>query len=151
VRPEVERRGKNAGLEGPRRKLVINVDGGARGNPGPAAIGVVVSDSDGNVVDELAEPIGHATNNVAEYRALLRGIEWARGLGADELELVGDSELVARQLTGAYKVKHPSMKPLYEEAVAALRAFDRWSIRTVPREENARADALVNHALDEAG
>jgi ribonuclease HI len=132
-------------------KLVINVDGGSRGNPGPAAIGVVVSAADGNVVDELAEPIGHATNNVAEYRALLRGIEWARGLGADELEIVGDSELVARQLTGAYKVKHPSMKPLYDEAVAALRAFDRWSIRTVPRDENARADALVNHALDEAG
>jgi ribonuclease HI len=132
-------------------KLVINVDGGARGNPGPAAIGVVVSDGDGNIVDELAEPIGHATNNVAEYRALLRGIEWARGLGADELEIVGDSELVARQVTGDYKVKHPSMKPLHEEAVVALRAFDRWSIRTVPREENARADALVNHALDEAG
>jgi ribonuclease HI len=129
-------------------KLVINVDGGARGNPGPAAIGVVVSDADGNVVDELAEPIGHATNNVAEYRALLRGIEWARGLGADELEIVGDSELVARQVTGAYKVKHPSMKPLYEETVAALRAFDRWSIRTVPRDENAGADALVNQALD---
>jgi ribonuclease HI len=151
VRPEVERRGQNAGQDGPRRRLTINVDGGARGNPGPAAIGVVVSDADGHVVDELAEPIGHATNNVAEYRALLRGIEWARGLGADELEIVGDSELVARQLTGAYKVKHPSMKPLYEEAVAALRAFERWSIRTVPREENARADALVNHALDEAG
>jgi ribonuclease HI len=129
-------------------KLVINVDGGARGNPGPAAIGVVVSDADGNVVDELAEPIGHATNNVAEYRALLRGIEWARGLGADELEIVGDSELVARQVTGAYKVKHPSMKPLYEETVAALRAFDRWSIRTVPRDQNAGADALVNQALD---
>jgi ribonuclease HI len=132
-------------------KLVINVDGGARGNPGPAAIGVVVSDPDGKVIDELGEPIGHATNNVAEYRALLRGIEWARGLGADELEIVGDSELVARQLTGAYKVKHPSMKPLYEEAVAALRAFERWSIRTVPRVENARADGLVNRALDEAG
>lgn len=129
-------------------KLVINVDGGARGNPGPAAIGVVVSDADGNVVDELAEPIGRATNNVAEYRALLRGIEWARGLGADELEIVGDSELVARQLTGAYKVKHPSMKPLYDEAIAALRAFGRWSIRTVPRAENAGADALVNQALD---
>lgn len=132
-------------------KLVINVDGGARGNPGPAAIGIVVSDGDGRVIDELAEPIGHATNNVAEYRALLRGIEWARGLGADELEIVGDSELVARQVTGAYKVKHPSMKPLYEQAVSALRAFERWSIRTVPRAENARADELVNRALDEAG
>jgi ribonuclease HI len=130
-------------------KLVINVDGGARGNPGRAAIGVVISDAEGNVIDELAEPIGHATNNVAEYRALLRGVEWARALGADELEIVGDSELVARQVSGAYKVKHPSMKPLYEEAVAALRAFDRWSIRTVPRAENARADELVNRALDE--
>lgn len=132
-------------------KLVIHVDGGARGNPGPAAIGVVVSDAGGNVIDELAEPIGHATNNVAEYRALVRGIEWARGLGADELEIIGDSELVARQLTGAYKVKHPSMKPLYEEAVAALRAFQRWNIRTVPRDQNARADELVNRALDAAG
>jgi ribonuclease HI len=131
-------------------KLVVNVDGGARGNPGPAAIGVVVSDPEGNVIDELSEPIGVATNNVAEYRALLRGIEWARGLGADELEIVGDSELVARQLTGAYKVKHPAMKPLYEEAMAALRAFARWSIKTVPRAQNARADELVNEALDAA-
>jgi ribonuclease HI len=130
-------------------KLVVNVDGGARGNPGPAAIGVVVSDPDGNLLDELSEPIGVATNNVAEYRALLRGIEWARGLGADELEIIGDSELVARQLTGAYKVKHPAMKPLYEEAMAGLRAFASWSIRTVPRAENARADELVNQALDQ--
>jgi ribonuclease HI len=129
-------------------KLVVHVDGGARGNPGPAAIGVVVSDLDGNVVDELAEPIGFATNNVAEYRALLRGIEWARGLGADELEIVNDSELVARQLTGAYKVKHPALKPLYEEAMAALRSLKSWEVRSVPREQNARADELVNKALD---
>jgi ribonuclease HI len=132
-------------------KLIVHVDGGARGNPGPAAIGVVVSDSDGNLIDELGEPIGPATNNVAEYRAVLRGIEWARGLGADEVEIVNDSELVARQLTGAYKVKHPSMRPLHSEATAALGAFERWSIRTVPREQNARADELVNRALDEAG
>jgi ribonuclease HI len=131
-------------------KLVLNVDGGARGNPGPAAIGVVVSDPDGNVIDELGEPIGVATNNVAEYRAVIRGAEWAHALGAEELEVIGDSELVARQLTGAYKVKHPSMKPLYEEAVRALRGFERWSIRTVPRAQNARADALVNEALDGA-
>jgi len=132
-------------------KLVVHVDGGARGNPGPAAIGVVVSDADGTVIDELDEPIGTATNNVAEYRALLRGVEWARGLGADELEIVNDSELIARQLTGAYKVKHASMKPLHAEALAALRSFDRWSIRSVPRADNARADELVNRALDEAG
>jgi ribonuclease HI len=131
-------------------KLVVNVDGGARGNPGPAAIGVVVSDSDGTVIDEVAERIGVATNNVAEYRAVLKGIERAQALGAGEVELIGDSELVARQLTGAYKVKHPSMKPLHTEALAALAAFDRWRIRTVPRAQNARADALVNAALDAA-
>ena len=129
-------------------KLVIHVDGGARGNPGPAAIGVVVSDDDGEVVEELAEPIGVATNNVAEYRAVLRALERAAALGATELELIGDSELVARQLTGAYKVKHPSMKPLHAQATSALSAFERWSIRSVPRAQNARADALVNAALD---
>jgi ribonuclease HI len=131
-------------------KLVVNVDGGARGNPGPAAIGVVVSDADGTVIDEVAERIGIATNNVAEWRAVLKGIERARALGADELELIGDSELVARQLTGAYKVKHPSMKPLHAEALAALRGFGSWRIRNVPRAQNARADELVNEALDAA-
>jgi ribonuclease HI len=129
-------------------KLVVHVDGGARGNPGPAAIGVVISGPDGVVLDEVAERIGVATNNVAEYRALLRGVERAAALGATEIELVNDSELVARQLTGAYKVKHPAMKPLYEEAIAALRGFDRWRIRSVPRAQNAHADALVNAALD---
>jgi ribonuclease HI len=131
-------------------RLVVHVDGGARGNPGPAAIGIVVSDTGGDVLDEVAEPIGVATNNVAEYRALLRGLERAAALGAREIEIVNDSELVARQLTGAYKVKHPSMKPLYEQAISALRGFDRWQIRSVPRAENARADALVNAALDAA-
>jgi ribonuclease HI len=129
-------------------KLVVHVDGGARGNPGPAAIGVVVSEPGGTVVDQLAERIGVATNNVAEYTALLRGIERARELGADEIEIINDSELVARQLTGAYKVKHPAMKPLYLDAMAALRKFQDWSIRSVPRAQNARADALVNQALD---
>jgi ribonuclease HI len=124
------------------------VDGGARGNPGPAAIGVVVSEAEGTVLDELAEPIGVATNNVAEYRAVLRGLERAASLGAREVEIVNDSELVARQLTGAYKVKHPAMKPLYQETMAALQGFDRWRIRSVPRAQNARADALVNAALD---
>ncbi|MGA9857420.1 MAG: ribonuclease HI family protein [Solirubrobacteraceae bacterium] len=130
-------------------RFVVHVDGGARGNPGPAAIGVVVSEPDGAVIDEVGERIGVATNNVAEYRALLRGIERAAALGAREVELVNDSELVARQLTGAYKVKHPAMKPLYEQAISALAAFDRWKIRSVPRAQNARADALVNAALDD--
>ncbi|MGZ4173931.1 MAG: ribonuclease HI family protein [Solirubrobacteraceae bacterium] len=129
-------------------KLVVHVDGGSRGNPGPAAIGVVVSDPAGHVLAELGERIGAATNNVAEYRALLRGLEKARELGAREIEIVNDSELVARQLTGAYRVKHAAMKPLYLEAMAALRAFERWQVRTVPRAQNERADALVNQALD---
>ena len=129
-------------------KLVVHVDGGARGNPGPAAVGVVVSQPDGTVLEEIGERIGVATNNIAEYRALLRGVEMARELGAMELELVNDSELVARQLTGAYKVKHPSMKPLHDEAIALLGAFESWRIRSVPRAHNARADELVNAALD---
>ena len=129
-------------------KLVVHVDGGARGNPGPAAAAAVLSALEGQVVDEVAETLGDATNNVAEYRALLLGLRRARTLGATEVEVVGDSELVARQITGAYKVKHPALRPLYLDAMAALRDFDRWSIRTVPREDNARADALVNAALD---
>lgn len=129
-------------------RLVLHVDGGARGNPGPAAIGVVISRPDGEVIDELAERIGPATNNVAEYRAVLRALERAAELGATELEIIGDSELVARQLSGVYKVKHPAMRPLYEQAMAALAGFDSWRIDTVPRARNARADALVNAALD---
>ena len=129
-------------------KLTVHVDGGARGNPGPAAIGVVVSQPDGTVIDEVAERIGVATNNVAEYRAVLKGIERAAALGADELALVGDSELIARQLTGAYKVKHPAMKPLHAEAMSWLSRFAGWSIESVPRARNADADALVNAALD---
>ena len=97
---------------------------------------------------EVSPRIGVATNNVAEYRAVLKGLQQAAALGAREVELVGDSELIARQLTGAYKVKHPALRPLYEEVVAALRGFDRWGIRSVPRAENAHADLLVNAALD---
>ena len=131
-------------------RVVVHVDGGARGNPGPAAIAAVVADPEGQVLDEVAETIGQATNNVAEYRAVLLGIERARALGATELELVNDSQLVERQLAGRYKVKHPAMRPLHLDATAALRDFERWSIRSVPREENAQADALVNQALDAA-
>lgn len=99
-------------------------------------------------MEERSERIGEATNNVAEYRAVLLGLDRARRLGASEVEIIGDSELVARQLDGSYKVKHPAMKPLHQEAMTALSAFDRWSIRTVPRADNARADELVNEALD---
>lgn len=129
-------------------KLTVNVDGGARGNPGPAAIGVVVRDQGGAVLEELGETIGRATNNVAEYRALLRGVELAAAHGGTELDLVGDSELVVKQMKGQYKVKDATMRKLNAEVKAALRPFDSWSIRHVRRAENADADRLVNQALD---
>jgi len=131
-------------------KVIVHVDGGARGNPGPAAAASVISTPSGEVIDEHAQPIGRATNNVAEYRALLLGLQRARELGASEVEIVGDSELIAKQVQGLYKVKHEAMRPLHGQALAALRSFEHWSIRTVPRAQNARADALVNAALDEA-
>jgi ribonuclease HI len=129
-------------------KVVVHVDGGARGNPGPAAIGVVVSGEDGTVLERRAETIGEATNNVAEYRALLAGLEAARALGAEEVEVVNDSELVAKQVNGEYRVRHPAMRPLHAAALEALGGFARWTLRSVPRARNAEADALVNAALD---
>jgi ribonuclease HI len=131
-------------------KAVVHVDGGARGNPGPAAAAAVVSTPDGEVLADATELIGTATNNVAEYRALLLGLRTARELGASEVEVVNDSELVAKQVNGLYKVKHPAMKPLHAQALQALAGFDRWSIRSVARAQNADADALVNQALDAA-
>jgi ribonuclease HI len=129
-------------------RVTVNVDGGARGNPGPAAIGVVLRDEDGRVLEEVGETIGEATNNVAEYKALLRGIDLAGTHEATELELIGDSELVVRQVEGRYKVKNAGMKELHAEVKRALGAFDSWSIRHVRRAENADADRLVNQALD---
>jgi ribonuclease HI len=108
----------------------------------------VISAPDGTVLDEAMEPLGVATNNVAEYRGLLLGLERARQLGATEVEVVNDSELVAHQVNGRYKVKHPDMKPLHAAALAALGAFSSWSMRPVRREQNAEADALVNRCLD---
>jgi ribonuclease HI len=131
-------------------KLIVHVDGGARGNPGPAAAACVISSADGELLDEQAQLLGKATNNVAEYRALLLGLARAKELGASEVEVVGDSELIAKQVQGLYKVKHSAMRPLHLDAMQALRGFERWSIRTVPRAQNAEADALVNAALDQA-
>ena len=129
-------------------RLVVHVDGGARGNPGPAAIAAVLSEPGGAVLEEHAETIGRATNNVAEYRALLLGIDRARALGARELELVGDSELIARQVRGEYRVKDAGLRELHACVAGALEGFERWTIRNVPRAKNARADHLVNEALD---
>src|SRR4029077_909271 len=129
-------------------RLTVNVDGGARGNPGPAAIGVVARNGDGEVVEERSERIGEATNNVAEYRALLAGIELAAAHGATAVDLVGDSELIVRQVEGRYKVKDATLRKLHGEVKAALADFDSWTIRHVRRESNADADRLVNQALD---
>lgn len=131
-------------------KVVVHVDGGSRGNPGPAAAASVVSSHSGEILDEAAELLGTVTNNVAEYRALLLGLARARALEATEVEVVNDSELIAKQVQGLYKVKHASMRSLYLEAMTALRGFEAWKIRTVPRAQNAHADALVNAALDGA-
>jgi ribonuclease HI len=130
-------------------KVIVHVDGGARGNPGPAAAAAVISDPDGTVLAEPTQALGTATNNVAEYRAVLLGLTRAAELGASEVELVNDSELVARQIQGLYKVRNAALRPLHEQALAALRAFERWSIRSVPREQNVDADALVNATLDQ--
>jgi ribonuclease HI len=132
-------------------KLIVHVDGGARGNPGPAAAAASLTTESGELLDEATELLGEASNNVAEYRAVLLGLARAKALGASEVELINDSELIARQLTGEYKVKHPAMIALFTQARAALAGFERWSVRSVRREQNARADALVNKALDAAG
>jgi ribonuclease HI len=129
-------------------RVIVHVDGGARGNPGPAAAAAVISDPGGEVLDEAAEILGVATNNVAEYRGLLLGLQRARALGATEVDVVNDSELVAKQVNGEYKVKHADMKPLHRAAVEVLDGFARWTVRSVPRAQNAHADALVNQALD---
>ena len=131
-------------------RVVVHVDGGARGNPGPAAVAAVAASAEGETLAERKAYIGEATNNVAEYRALLLGLELARELGAEEVEVVNDSELVARQIGGEYKVKHAGLKPLFTEAMKELRGFHKWAVRHVGREQNARADELVNEALDEA-
>jgi len=131
-------------------KVIVHVDGGARGNPGPAAAACVISSPEGKVLGEHTQLLGAVTNNVAEYRALLLGLEHARELGAEEVEVVNDSELIAKQINGVYKVKHAAMRPLYLEAMAALRGFEHWAVRTVPRAQNEHADALVNAALDQA-
>ena len=132
----------------PVTRLVVNVDGGSRGNPGPAAIAAVASEPGGTILAERSEAIGRATNNVAEYRAMLLGIELARELGASEVELIGDSQLIVRQVRGEYKVKDANLKPLREQVVGALEDFESWTIRDVRRERNEEADRLVNEALD---
>ncbi len=129
-------------------KLSIHTDGGARGNPGPAGIGVVISDEKRTTVREISEYIGSATNNQAEYRAFIRGLEEAKKLGASSVNIAMDSELIIKQLKGEYKVRDKGLQPLFVKAWNLLQTFKSHSAKHIPRVKNKRADALVNQALD---
>lgn len=130
-------------------KLILNIDGAARGNPGPAAVGVVIKDSHGKVIHKSGNYIGETTNNQAEYKALILALEEATYLGASEMIILADSELLVKQIKGEYRVKNPGLRLLFDEACKLLRRFGRCSIRHIPREQNREADKLANKALDE--
>lgn len=129
-------------------KILIHIDGGARGNPGPAGAGVVLHDESGRPILEAGYFLGRMTNNQAEYTALLCSLHAARRAGAAELAIRADSELLVRQIKGVYKVKNPGLKALYDDARRRLRDFKHWEISHVRREANSRADELANAAMD---
>lgn len=131
-----------------RARLIIFSDGAARGNPGPAGAGGLIKDSTGEVLAEISEYLGETTNNVAEYKALILTLEKALQYGKDEVKIYLDSELLVRQLTGAYKVKNSGLKPLFERARQLLTAFNKAGIEHIYRSENAHADELANKAID---
>jgi ribonuclease HI len=128
----------------------IHIDGAARGNPGPAGVGVLIIGPDGQIAERVHRSIGEATNNVAEYRALLLALERAQARGYPEIEVFSDSELLVRQLQGRYQVKHPVLRVLFATARQRIEGFRRFRIQHIPREQNAEADSLANRALDEA-
>lgn len=130
-------------------RVVVEADGGARGNPGPAGYGAVVLDAaTGEVLVERAEGLGVVSNNVAEYRGLLAGLRAAREVGATEVEVRMDSKLVVEQMSGRWQIKHPDMRRLAAEAAGLLREFATVSFEWIPRARNTRADALANQAMD---
>ncbi len=131
-----------------KRVLVINTDGGARGNPGPAGIGLVIKDESGQLVYSFGGYIGETTNNVAEYSALVKALEESYNLGGTDLRIQMDSELIVKQMTGQYKIKEPTLQELAGKALAMLNKFNSHSFVHVRREFNKEADALVNKALD---
>ena len=126
----------------------VRTDGASRGNPGPAAIGVVIEDMDGREIAAHSEAIGRATNNVAEYRAVIQGLRMLADLGAHRAEFLLDSELVVQQLNGVYRVKDPKMAVLHQEASRRVAKLGQITFQHVPRQENTRADQLANEALD---
>ena len=129
-------------------KWTVYADGASRGNPGPAAIGAVIYDPDGREAYTVSRRLGRATNNEAEYQAAIAGLEAALALGARQVELRLDSELVIRQLEFRYKVRNPRLKPFFNRILELRRRFDVFETKSIPRAENARADALANQALD---
>lgn len=129
-------------------KLIIYTDGGARGNPGPAGIGAVLKNENGEIVAEISEYIGETTNNQAEYRAVAAAIAKARELGAEELNFYLDSELVVKQINGEYKVKNKDLAPLFVKIYNARQGFKKTTFRHIPREKNGEADRLANLAMD---
>jgi ribonuclease H / adenosylcobalamin/alpha-ribazole phosphatase len=138
-------------MSGPPDEVVVWSDGGARGNPGPAGYGVVVTTPGGEILSELAEGIGWATNNVAEYRGVIAGLEQARALGARRVRVRADSLLVVNQQKGLWKVKNPALRALWAEAGRLAALFERVSWEHIPRESNRNADVLANHAMDVQG
>ena len=130
------------------KTFFIYADGGSRGNPGPAGIGAVILDAKKKKVKEVFKYIGEQTNNNAEYNALIAGLEEIRSLGGDEVIVNLDSELVVKQLNGEYRVKNREIKPLFEEAIGALKKFRSFEIRRIDRSENKEADKLVNKAIN---
>jgi probable phosphoglycerate mutase len=132
-------------------RLTMYIDGGARGNPGPAGFGVRIERADGTVVEELSSSIGIATNNVAEYRALLAALEWAQANHQRDLLVRSDSLLLVQQMRGVYKVKHPGLQPLHARAQQVVREIGRVAFEHVRRESNSDADRLANAAMDRAG
>jgi len=133
----------------PGRVVRVYSDGAARGNPGPAGAGAVLTDENGHAIARLGRFLGKQTNNVAEYQGLILGLTHALQLGYRDVEVRADSQLLVRQLKGEYAVKHAGLKPLHAEAIRLLRSFDHVEIQHVPREENALADEMSNRAIDE--
>jgi ribonuclease HI len=130
--------------------LVAHIDGGSRGNPGPAAFAVVMKTTDGQLVDEISGFLGRTTNNVAEYQALLAALDYALAHKCRRLRVLADSELLVHQINGVYRVKNPGLKPLYERAKQLISRIESFSIRHVYREENREADLLANRTMDAA-
>ncbi|MBI5892105.1 MAG: ribonuclease HI family protein [Deltaproteobacteria bacterium] len=133
------------------KHLTINVDGASRGNPGKAGIGAVIRGSDNTIIERVCKYIGIATNNIAEYQALILALETAKQIGAEKISIYSDSELMVKQIKGEYRVKNEGLKPLYQKAIGLLKDFKAYGIIHIEREKNKDADKLANQAIDAAG